>query len=635
MGYGTFGGGDVELHVSIQDDSDVETWKRCFKEASRMLFQATDGVVRFAKVYVYDSTHSDVADALLYGEGTGDSYYKRVHPTVVPFETLDPDAFDPGGVMVLAGNAINTPFTVVHEFGHYGFGLGDEYLGYDDEDELFFTQCTKLQQDVGKPPKDYEKTEHACIMGPNAGALSMTRIKADPNEPDGYKILRGWILEFCNEDNHDAANGSNHNAKHGSKSCAEVILAERSVQVATSVSVGDAPNFQDIDWFPTINEPLYNISVDSDLGLTDVPPGAIYEAARYATHFVSSPGRVSLVRFGQGPAHAAFDEVIGVNDALMRARDELLGERKRPPVRAAVLLSTGRETIAAPQAEVLAESGIRVFTVGVGKDRAGLQQLAQRTKGAYFQLTGESGPGSAAQLSQRLREQVTAIYDQLRYGAPILRASRDSLRRGPISVPVEEDSKALKLVFVHTPSSKVAPALRHLESGRVVELEEMLRQQSVTGGYLTLIVPEPEHGHWIVELPNQSLLPPELSLTAYSESNRIHVAVNGAHRLRRVGEEVRLQVVVRTPFPVIGLAKPVVRVAAPGAATPEEHPLEPQRDGIHLASFEVHASGVHDIEIDVRNEGEAIVAGFPSDASSEAPRVPLFRRTKTLQVHVA
>jgi hypothetical protein len=135
--------------------------------------------------------------------------------------------------------------------------------------------------------------------------------------------------------------------------------------------------------------------------------------------------------------------------------------------------------------------------------------------------------------------------------------------------------------------------------------------------------------------------PPEdggfrFTLSAYSENPGVHIGVSGARRLYQLGDTVTLHVVVSSPIPVVGLTVAVARITSP-TGKEQTVVLEPQRQGVYVGSFEADEVGPFEVELEVRNDGNAVPAGLrvPEDDSwKEELEIPEFQRVKRFQVHV-
>ncbi|MHA2262797.1 MAG: hypothetical protein ACXAEN_10435, partial [Candidatus Thorarchaeota archaeon] len=188
MGTGRYKNGKFDLVLSLRhsaDDTRILQWERSFKRASEILFDATEGQMQFGRLFVgKNSVGSQEADVYLMDEeGTS---YSNVH-----------GLGDSGFHMTLKSDEKNKPFIIIHEFGHYGLGLYDEYTGPSGGAE-----CTG------------STAQGACIM--EHGYWNGDQIS------DAGVLTEGPINEFCTEDNHDPDTDTNQESVH-EESCWETI----------------------------------------------------------------------------------------------------------------------------------------------------------------------------------------------------------------------------------------------------------------------------------------------------------------------------------------------------------------------------------------------------------------------------
>ena len=649
MPRGTYGGGHIELHVFAEDldptnpadQAILDQWKKSFEVASCMLFHATDKQAHFAKIHLYTAENGandlDNFDARV--SNSLESSYANGHPTVEPEQAGDQYAFLEGTYMELGKDAFDCPFVILHEFGHFGYALGDEYVGDDDSPGTKTTVCTATQRvGVAGPDHKVVEGERSCIMGvPTLDGFRVTKFVS--NAPaSGYSVSPGWIVEFCNHKNHDDSNGSNHNGIYGGMSCAEVIAINRQINVAQEVEFpmpdAEEASCPNVEWPPTTDDSQRGCGVDTgpapDSNIEDVED-TVLEAGDYGRQFASPADRISLFKFGRSAREPRFKPMRGVRETLEAMARDFPHGRKRAAVESILLFSTGREPI--PNAHAVArafkEKGVRVFSIGLGRDRGALQQLAQQTGGAYVEVDVKEGERTAAQNAQRVRAEMARVYDQSRFGAPITIVPRERFLSGSVAVRVERGSKLLKLVLAQSQGSN--PAIKVVPPpGSPQRLE---RTKSDKGGFETVSVRNPQPGNWSVTVEGD-VLPKTMELSAYSDNRRISIGISGRLRLREVNERVTLQVVVRAPFAVVDLDVAEVRVTPPGGGETRTHHLRPRRDGVHVMQFRVTKAGAYDLELLIRNNGRAKVAG-QHFSSEPTPSVPLFERMSRFQIHVA
>ena len=147
----------------------VEQWKQSWGYASALLHKATHGQMRIGTIRVgyADCPHADAYMCQDHGDSK------------TPYVSKD------RSYIHLADDARTHPFVIIHEFGHYGLGIEDEYRG--GSDYVQDRTCT------GDP------RTHACIM--------------EFSRDEGDKILdfrtgklrEGQVFEFCSPADHNLA----------------------------------------------------------------------------------------------------------------------------------------------------------------------------------------------------------------------------------------------------------------------------------------------------------------------------------------------------------------------------------------------------------------------------------------------
>lgn len=636
MGRGTFSNGEFELFVSFRyhaSPEELDKWRVCLTRVSEMLHYATHGDARFSTIYYAND---------FYGESSADAF---VRADLIQSHVVVPNAFGKESQhMHLAASAAASPFIVLHEFGHHVFGLGDEYNANG-------PMCTAQQRDkVIVGPGD--AADEACIMGSTPKTYSGTYPRTDRIAYDAvaqtWVVEKGWIREFCNPLNHVADNGSSQNALHEvpgqpnrGKSCAEVIQDQHTIRVEPWTG----PNLAEDDhqapqWLAA------DLTLDAALLLDDyvtAAPGAVAAAQdqglmqsvnHFREVFVGPDALVEPIHFCAEPPHDAPTVLSSIDQAIEAGRNVINGSGRRAATQVIVLFSTGQNPISDPVelGRKLARDGILFRAVGSGGDRAGLQQLAQHSRGSYYEVEPERG-------SHIVRDHIMNLANQLRLGTPICRVSSGSLQgdEPPLMVTVEQGSAGLKLLLSHTSDESLQLLVK-----RPGGAEFLSEESEVTplDGALTLSVRDPEPGDWEVQVePPMGGDAVQYTLTAYSENPEIYIGLSGAQRVYQLGETINLYLVVSSPMPVVGLADPVARVTLPKRGTEEPASwalaLEPRQGGAYQVSFKAEDPGAYEVEIDVRNEGGAVPVGGPEpDANISVPDIPLFSRVKRCQVHV-
>jgi hypothetical protein len=229
MGSGTFDGTKFHLSVTFTYDASdphLLRWRTAFEHASRLLFDATDGQMQFGTIqYGINNTGISHADSHLEPGTTGTS-------------GTTGDISQAGSYCTLFYDETLRPHVIVHEFGHYGLFLGDEYwyIGND-----VWDRCTA---DV--------HTEGACYMG--FGWKNGLQLN-----PDGTIKVVGIVSEFCCETNHDTHAANMQQFMHG-QSCWNTIAEKYSGITAPGVGQRPASTPPTEGPDPLVWEPIDSLS---------------------------------------------------------------------------------------------------------------------------------------------------------------------------------------------------------------------------------------------------------------------------------------------------------------------------------------------------------------------------------------
>jgi len=372
------------LMVSVRHDADPDTlnlWKNAFQQASELLYDATDGQHQFGTIFVCNKgLAGKSADIHLFAD-TGRSYVN------LPLPGLD----RADGHMFLYGDEIGRPFVIVHEFGHYAYGLHDEYTG---------------------PFGDAECVENP----PNASASIMEG--GWWQAPVVYGGLgEREISEFCVHSNHDPDQDSEQEHRHG-KSCWETMNDYYPELIIPEGLPDDGPIYgaDPIDWIELEPETRLVLCLDRS-GSMDSPPWKMEYAKLGAQLFVDlaeEGDKIGVVSFGSevcidfpltevlgaGIKDAAKDAIDGISadgptpmgDGLREALNQIISPGDTACQQAIVLLSNGYKN-AGTEDPLCVTPDIkgemtRVFTVGVGDDvnEELLQTIASETDGKFFRV---------------------------------------------------------------------------------------------------------------------------------------------------------------------------------------------------------------------------------------------------------
>lgn len=111
----------VDLQVAFQyDESEPNNWKAMFERANELLWNSTEGQIQLGKIDVYINENTNSADVLIAsingGAKANPGGFLGNHGHIYLTQTHESTS----------GTALGY-FGLIHEFGHYGFSLGDEY----------------------------------------------------------------------------------------------------------------------------------------------------------------------------------------------------------------------------------------------------------------------------------------------------------------------------------------------------------------------------------------------------------------------------------------------------------------------------------------------------------------------------
>lgn len=383
------GGGKCEglkftLVISVRHDASptrLNEWKNAFQQASELLFDATDGQHQFGTIFVCNKSYGGRnADIHLFEED-GRSYVNRPIPGLARQDCH----------MFLYGDERDKPFVIVHEFGHYGYGLYDEYTG---------------------PGGDAE-----CVEAPsNASASIMEGGWWQAPGVDGGDGFLREISEFCVADNHDPDEDTQQEHQHG-KSCWQTMnyYYPDLILPAQLPDEGPTTGADDIVWIELEPETRLVLCIDRS-GSMDSPSWKMLYAklgAQLFVDLVDVGDKIGVVSYASDvsadfplsevvddatktSAKAAIEGLSAAGATAMGAGlIECLNQMTSPGdtacQQAIILLSNGFQNTGIHPYEVIPDINnemTKVFTVAIGDDvdEDLLQTIASETNGRYFRV---------------------------------------------------------------------------------------------------------------------------------------------------------------------------------------------------------------------------------------------------------
>jgi hypothetical protein len=277
VGTGSFNNGKFDFVVVAShslSDAEKTEWQARFIEASRALYEASEGQLSFGQIFVSDDDWGlGHAEFVLHG------FESTAYATLGGYGEMGL------ATQLFANQRTGDPRTIVHEFGHHAFALYDEYTGPVQQDEIdpdvtppSYSNDPPLYDVVPlQPSENYSASlEFANAILKFGGRVERLIVREhtptelrvygsfsqDPREADGGRIFYqpqygedGFIIgcaedssanfclmdqydrdgqpgdnqavtEFCSANNHDPDGDTSHNDAYGGLSCWSVIQGE-------------------------------------------------------------------------------------------------------------------------------------------------------------------------------------------------------------------------------------------------------------------------------------------------------------------------------------------------------------------------------------------------------------------------
>lgn len=417
-GTGTFKDGKFNFCVSVRfnaTQAQLDAIKVRFERASQILADATDGQHQFGKIAIINNSEaSDEAEFWIFpgaGRANAQTYgVRRAHV-----------------VMYMASNfskvGDDNAFTIVHEFGHHAYDLGDEYASkiFPDGSEI---QARCPGPDVNDPNLTY------CIMD-------------NVNRGTRKTSTSFSVTEFCVASNHDKPDAQGREGfdtlqhqEHG-ESCWETmshLIKPWRLKPPNGLPQNAPPTTQPVVFVPTCTSQIQRtmLLVDRSGSMSDtanpVHGSRLMIAQRGLNHFIDmyNAGNVSgnfvglasfstsarvdapiaemnsdAVRSGLKTAVGTLapDGATNIGEGLLVAKEQLDAQGACDDChKTIVLISDGDHNLGVPPESVIAElqaSGIKVITVALGSTisvtgEVALKNLSTQTGGAYNRSVGDN-----------------------------------------------------------------------------------------------------------------------------------------------------------------------------------------------------------------------------------------------------
>jgi hypothetical protein len=394
-------------------------WHNVFKAASRLLYNSTEGQLQLGHILVYKHcpVSLDKADFVVMNDNSG------ARANVKGLGVNGRHIWISQTHKSTSG-AARGQFGCIHEWGHYHFGLWDEYIGEKRRNNAEQTVLARRVRHAKIKCVEDDASSTACIMDGGTTIATATQrtefcTKADVDWPATRHYhggLAGGFLWF-----------NMQGAETGGTSCWESIAANTSLTYPTSApTTADPADHVDPTWEVVTCKKRIVACIDRSGSMTtENRIGAARSAARLFTYFLkkrriketgSGPATIEGDEFGvtsfshttsvnfslqemvdDGKLSSARAAIASINASgstsigggLRTSLNQITGFDERVSGEAILLLSDGYHNSGEHPSTVipaLKARGVKVFSValGSGADQALLQSIASQTGGEFY-----------------------------------------------------------------------------------------------------------------------------------------------------------------------------------------------------------------------------------------------------------
>lgn len=649
MGSGTIRAGRFNLILSLRHNAAaacLAEWRASFERASQLLFDATDGQHQFGDIYVCnDSSGGHNADAwLLDADGISVS---AVHG-------LGSDTSH----MTLCADERYKPFIIIHEFGHYGYGLYDEYTG-----PAGSAEC------IGGSTSDACAMEVGWPEGDRFGDLAT-----------GGALVLGRVSEFCVASNHDPDGDTNQDTFHG-VSCWETMVNNYpDLALPADVPVAADPGgAAAINWIELLAEQRFVLVLDRSGSMSgNKLTEACYGADWWADHAVVGD-HLGIVSYSNViTADFPLRQILGdpdrtdaqtavaaisaggttsIGGGLREALNQILAAGARAATQVVVLLTDGLQNTGEHPDIVLpdlAANGVRVYVIGIGStiNATLLGDIADITGGSFYRIDPLL---SLADQEFQIRTCLEEISGIARDNGGLVTTLPEKIERRDVlerRVFIEPGSQmATFAISWKDPSDLLflelmSPSGSHITLGSGVSGVRSLYSQRPYMGYQ---IEKPEAGEWLLVIkPERVSGEGQFQVLVFSQNPAIDGGLSSPWRQYKPGDIIPLHLHVYFNRPLTGLqVTGTVRLPG-GKKLPLEFSDEGRKDlGDVLAADGVystligttHTPGIYTVDVVVESDGRSVAYATAGERPVQGEKysydpIPAFRRQFTCTVRV-
>lgn len=678
---------DGKLNLSVlftYPESDPDSWRPLFEEANVLLHNATNGQLQLGRVRIvncsFDKDNADIwvldgfhgAFANVLGlSGEGHLYISQTHKSTT-FPVLG-------------------QFGVVHELGHYAFGLYDEYKG--EVVPAFLAQGNDPNVDLGEQTGDKMVPNQFCVTEDDPVTCLMdggTTVTPNNGRTE-FCTLTGGGLGSAHNDGVLIGDSVFVNAQQyvNEESCWETIASV--VGLTPPDEVDTDPGSPDpIEWevAPTFNRVVLCVDRSNSMGDDEGELGLAKQASNLFIEYlheektvlveggeVTLPGeRLGVVSFAhdssvefemqeilgestRDSAKAVVNEIYtnanaihasAIGDGVQLSLDEIAAAGPAACSEAIVLLSDGLQNSGTDPLAVipaLQERGVRLYAVGLGLEADGelLEEMAEETGGQYYEALSE----------EELVEIMTEISAEVRAGG-IITTFGDSIFVQDESIGTQIDALAEEVTVnaEYDPEDVLGMSLMS-PSGEIITVEDAENREDVEAGeedgFVFIRYFNPEEGEWTATLTVvQQDGPTWFNITFLEESAGVLVNATTDQEVYQFPDPVQLRVDVIADVPVANVDVTAM-VERPGAGPIQ---LQVFDDGDPIHNDQWKDDGVYNTPfVNFTQDGEYIFhviadnldgegtgpdpeLPFVEDGADPPVEIPPFLRETTVSVFV-
>lgn len=506
--------------------------------------------------------------------------------------------------MNLKSDEKNKPFIIIHEFGHYGLFLYDEYVG-----PTGSAECTD------------DPSSGACIM--EFGWWQGDQID------DNGNLTEGDVNEFCTEENHDPDNDTNQES-YNSEPCWETVQ-DNYPNVNIPEVLPDAPTPQgheDVNWMLLAEDPRFVLILDKSgsMGAHNAIAGVKYGADYWVRLISQYEESLSIIAYNQAQdiilslttltagldMTATLDSIDSINPggltniggAMDEGIDQILSPGNRAATQIMILFSDGRHNTGTLPELILnkaIENGIRIYTIGFGPyaDQVRLQEIAESTGGRFEQIDADPDtPDAELEIQNYLIE----ISGEARNNSGIV-----TMTPGLLPEPTAFELEEVKQISIRKYNvledlnfiSKIPFAFRirgamfdhkaYIEHGSTRATFTVSYKEGASINFFLIrpngnavnpstdddvtyvnppnmpykfyIIKNPQHGYWVMRVARgQETGEIPFKVFAFSENNDIVIGIKGIDSVYRINDKVKLVMQVYDKVPITDIQYPSLRI---------------------------------------------------------------------------